>query len=47
MKEMVKKKKMKLLDDGFVCLILYSEWMSLVQVVPKNVGIAMVNYDSN
>ena len=38
MQEVVKKEILKLLDAGIIYLILDSEWVSPVQVVPKKVG---------
>jgi hypothetical protein len=42
MKEVVKKEVLKLLDVGIIYPISDSQWVSLVQVVPKKGGITVV-----
>ena len=42
MKEVVKKENIKLLDAGIIYPISDSEWVSLVQCVPKKSGITIV-----
>ena len=47
MMEVVKKEILKLLDASIIYLISDSKWVSLVQVVPKKLGITIVQNDSN
>ena len=47
MKEVVRKGVLKLLDAGIIYPISDSNWVSLVQVVPKKGGITMVKSESN
>ena len=42
MMDVVKKEILKLLTVGVIYLILDSNWVSLVQVVPKKIGITIV-----
>lgn len=42
MMEVVKKEIMKLFDVGMIYSIFESKWISLVQVVPKKVGVIVV-----
>jgi len=42
MKDMVRKEVIKLLEVGMIYLILYSEWVSLVQIVPKKGGMTII-----
>ena len=44
-KDMVKKEIVKLLDAGIIYPIFDSEWVSLVQCVPKNSGMTVVEND--
>jgi len=47
MKEVVRKEVLKLLDTGMIYPISDSNWVSLVQVVPKKGGITVVKNDNN
>ena len=47
MREVVKKEVLKLLHMGIIYLVPYSEWVSLVQVVPKKGGMTIVQNDKN
>jgi hypothetical protein len=47
MREVVKKEVLKLLKAGVVYPISYSEWVSLVQVVPKMGGMAVIRNEKN
>ena len=42
MKEVVQKEVLKLLDAGIIYPVSYSQWVSLVQVVPKKSGIIVI-----
>jgi hypothetical protein len=42
MREVVKKEVIKLLHAGIIYLIPHSEWVSLIQVVPKKGGMTVV-----
>jgi hypothetical protein len=43
----VKKEVLKLLHAGIIFLVSHSEWVSLVQVVPKKGGMTMVKNERN
>jgi hypothetical protein len=47
MREVVKKEVLKLLHARIIYPVPYSEWVSLVQVVPKNRGIIVVKNKKN
>jgi hypothetical protein len=47
MREVVKKEVLKLLHAGIIYPVLYSEWVSAVQVVPKKVGMTVVENANN
>ena len=47
LQEVVKKELLKLLDYGIIYPISDSEWVSLVQVVPKKTGITVIRNDKN
>lgn len=47
MQAVVKKKIIKWLDVGFIYSILDSTWVSLVNYVPKNVGVIEVPNERN
>ena len=47
MREVVKKEVLKLLHAGIIYPILYSEWVSLVQVMPKKRGMTVVKNQKN
>ena len=47
MREEVKKEGLKLLDAGIIYPIQHSEWVSPVQVVPKNGGMMIVENIKN
>jgi hypothetical protein len=47
MREVVKKEVLKLLHAGIIYPVLYSEWVSLVQVVPKKGGMTIVKNKKN
>ena len=47
MKEVVKAEVIKLLDAGIIYPISDSSWVSLVQVVPKKGGMAVVANEKN
>ena len=47
MREVVKKEVLKLLDARIIYPVLHSEWVSLVQVVPKKGGITVVENSKN
>jgi hypothetical protein len=47
MKEVVKKEVLKLLKAGFICPISDSEWVSLVQVLPKKSGVTVIHNEKN
>lgn len=45
--EVVKKEVIKLLDVGLIYLIYDSEWVSMVQVVPRKGGITVIKNENN
>jgi len=45
--EVVRKEVLKWLDHGIIYPIFYSEWVSLVQVVPKRTGITVIRNNKN
>ena len=47
MREVVKKEVLKLLHAGIIYHVPYSEWVSLVQVVPKKGGMTMVKNEKD
>jgi hypothetical protein len=47
MREVVKKDVLKLLHTGIIYLMPHSEWVSLVQVVPKKGGMTVVRHEKN
>ena len=47
MREVVKKEVLKLLHVGIIYPVQDSEWVSLVQVVPKKGGITVVQNERN
>jgi hypothetical protein len=47
MREVIKKEVLKLLHARIIYPVSYSEWVSLVQVVPKNGGITVVKNKKN
>ena len=47
MQEVVKKEVLKLLDTSIIYPISNSEWVSLVQVMPKKSGITVVKNKNN
>ena len=47
MREVVKKEVLKLLDAGIIYPVPHSEWVSLVQVVPKKGGMTVVENRKN
>jgi len=47
MQEVVKKEVLKGLDHGIVYPIFYSKWVSLVQIVPKQIGITVIRDNKN
>jgi hypothetical protein len=47
MREVLKKEVLKLLHAGIIYPIPYSEWVSLVQVVPKKGGMTMVKNEKD
>jgi hypothetical protein len=47
MREVVKKEVLKLLHVGIIYPVLYSEWVSSIQVVPKKGGIIVVKNEKN
>jgi hypothetical protein len=47
MREVVKKEVLKLLYVGIIYLVPHSEWVSLVQVVPKKGGMTVVKNEKN
>jgi hypothetical protein len=47
MREVVKKKVIKLLDAGIIYPVSHSEWVSPVHCVPKKVGLTMVKNEKN
>ena len=47
MKEVVRKEVLNLLDAGMIYSISDSNWVNLVQVVPKKRGITVVKNDDN
>ena len=47
MREVVKKEVLKLLHAGIIYPVQDSEWVSLVQVVPKKGGITVVQNERN
>jgi hypothetical protein len=47
MREVVKKEVLKLLHAEIIYLVPHSEWVSLVQVVPKKRGMTVVKNDKN
>jgi hypothetical protein len=47
MREVVKKEVLKLLKVRVIYPISYSEWVSLVQVVPKKGGMTVIGNEKN
>jgi hypothetical protein len=47
MREVIKKEVLKLLHARIIYPVSYSEWVSLVQAVPKNGGITVVKNKKN
>jgi hypothetical protein len=47
MREVVKKEVLKLLKAGIICLVSDSEWVNLVQVVPKKGGMTVIHNEKN
>jgi hypothetical protein len=47
MREVVKKEVLKLLHARIIYPVPYSEWVSLVQVVPKKGGMTVVRNEKN
>ena len=47
MREVVKKKVIKLLHAGIIYPVLHSEWVSPVQVVPKKGGMTVIMNEKN
>jgi hypothetical protein len=47
MREVVKKEVLKLLHAGIIYPVPHSEWVSPVQVVPKNGGMTVVRNEKN
>jgi len=47
MREVVKKEVLKLLHAGIIYAMLHSEWVSLVEVVPKKGGMTIVQNERN
>ena len=47
MREVVKKEVLKLLHAGIIYLVPHSEWVSLVQVVPKKGGMTVIENEKN
>ena len=47
MREVVKKEVLKLLHDGIIYPVPYSEWVSPVQLVPKKGGMTVVKNKKN
>jgi hypothetical protein len=47
MREVVKKKVLKLLKAGVIYPISDSEWVSLVQLVPKKGGMTVIHNEKN
>jgi hypothetical protein len=47
MREVIKKEVLKLLHVGIIYPVAYSEWVSLVQVVPKKGGMTMVKNEKD
>jgi hypothetical protein len=47
MREVVKKEVLKLLHAGIIYPVPYSEWVSLIQVVPKKGGMMVVRNEKN
>ena len=47
MKEVVRKEVLKWLDIGVIYHIFDSEWISLVQVVPKKGGTTIIRTENN
>ena len=47
MKEVVRKEVIKWPDAGIICPIFDSQWVNLIQVVPKKVGMTIVPNDNN
>ena len=47
MREVVKKEVLKLLHTGIIYPVLYSKWISPVQVVPKKGGMTIVKNEKN
>jgi hypothetical protein len=47
MREVVKKEVLNLLKDGVIYPIFDSEWVSLVQVVPKKGGMTVIRNEKN
>jgi hypothetical protein len=45
--EVVKKEVLKLLHEGIIYPVPYSEWVSPVQVVPKKGGMIVIQNDKN
>ena len=47
MKEVVKNKVIKLLDNGIIYPISNSKWVSPTQVIPKKSGVTMITNEKN
>jgi hypothetical protein len=47
MREVVKKEVLKLLHAGIIYPVPHSEWVSLVQVVPKKGGMTVIKNEKN
>jgi hypothetical protein len=47
MREVMKKEVLKLLHARIIYHVPHSEWVSLVQVVPKNEGMTVVENNKN
>jgi len=47
MREVVKKEVLKLLHAGIIYVVLHSEWVSPIQVVPKKGGMIVVQNERN
>jgi hypothetical protein len=47
MRDVVKKEVLKLLHAGIIYPVPHSEWVSLVQVVPKKGGMTVVKNERN
>jgi len=47
MREVVKKKVLKILQAGIIYPVLFGEWVNLVQVVPNKGGMMVVENSKN